>query len=391
MNTFFSESVKNLGIKGYLAENCTETVHNDEILNVAIKFRNHPSILQIKDKIQVHKKFSFAMSTEDEILIELNLLNINKPTTFNNIPAKILVDAKFICSPYITKIYNDSKNESKFPGSLKMADISPVHKKDDLSNKTNNRPVSILPFISKIFERDMYNQICLYMDEHLSHFLCGFRKGYSAQHCLSIMLERRRKALDKSKLAGALLTDLSKAFDCLNHGLLIAKLEAYGFDHKSLSYINSYLSGRKQRTKVNNSFSSWNDIKSGIPQGSILGPLLFNIYLNDIFYFVNENNLTNYADDNSPYAIDSNTDALIDNLVKDSSTLIKWFNDNYFKMNPDKCRLLITNHVDDISTIIDGEIIKCSKSVKLLGIKGELHWRKKNLSFFNNLKVLMKS
>ena len=161
MNTFFSESVKNLGIKGYLVENCTETVHNDELLNAVIKFRN-PSILQIKDKIQVDKKFSFAMSTEDEILIELNSLNINKPTTFNNIPANILGDAKFICLPYIPKIYNDSKNEIKFPGSLKMADISPVHKKDDLSNKTNYRPVSILPSISKIFERDMYNQIYLF-------------------------------------------------------------------------------------------------------------------------------------------------------------------------------------------------------------------------------------
>ena len=134
------------------------------------------------------------------------------------------------------------------------------------------------------------------------------------------MLERWRKALDKSNLAGALLTDLSKAFDCLNNGLLIAKLEAYGFDHKSLSYI--HISGRKQRTKVNNSFSSWTDIISGIPQGSILGPLLFNIYLNDIFYFVNENSLTNYADDNTLYMLlitiyvtDYNIEALIDNLT----------------------------------------------------------------------------
>ena len=117
------------------------------------------------------------MSTGDEILIELNSLNINKPTTFNNIPAKILVDAKFIRSPYTTKIYNDSKNERKFPGSLKMADISPVHKKDDLSNKTNHRPVSILPSISKLFKRDMYNQIYLYMDEHLSRFYVAFVKA----------------------------------------------------------------------------------------------------------------------------------------------------------------------------------------------------------------------
>ena len=94
-------------------------------------------------------------------MFDLNSLNINKPTIFNNIPAKILVDAKFICSSDIAKIYNDSKDESKFPGSLKMADISPVHKKDETSNKNNYRPVSILPSISKMFERDMYNQIYL--------------------------------------------------------------------------------------------------------------------------------------------------------------------------------------------------------------------------------------
>ena len=118
-------------------------------------------------------KFSFLLSTEDKIVFELNSLNINKPTTSNNIPAKILVDAKFICSPYITKLYNHSKDESKLPGFLKLANISPVHKKDETSNKNNYRPVSIPPSISKTFERDM--------DEHLSQFLCGFRKGYIAK------------------------------------------------------------------------------------------------------------------------------------------------------------------------------------------------------------------
>ena len=118
------------------------------------------------------------------------------------------------------------------------------------------------------------------------------------------MLDKWSKALDKGKLAGALLTDLSKAFDCLNHELLIAKLDAYGFDQSSLSYIYSYLSNRKQRTKINNSYSSWSNIKSGVPQGSILGPLLFNIYLNDIFYFVSKCDITNYADDTTPYSVE---------------------------------------------------------------------------------------
>ena len=137
----------------------------------------------------------------------------------------------------------------------------------------------------KIFERNMYDQISIYIETYLSPFLCGFRKGFSTQHCLTVMLERWKKALDKGTLAGAILTDLSKAFDCLNHELLIAKLNAYGFDLTSLTYIYSYLSDRKQRTKVNNCLSSWSSIKSVVPQGSILGPLLFNIYLNDIFFF----------------------------------------------------------------------------------------------------------
>ena len=108
------------------------------------------------------------------------------------------------------------------------------------------------------------------METYLSQYLCGFRKGYVTQHCLIVMLEKWRKALDERDAAGALLTDLSKVFDCLNHKLLIGKLEAYGFDRSSLDYIYSYLSNRKQRTKVNHSFSSWYDIKSGIPRVPLL-------------------------------------------------------------------------------------------------------------------------
>ena len=114
------------------------------------------------------------------------------------------------------------------------------------------RPISILPSISKIFEIIIFEDISQYMSHILSPYLCGFRKGYSTQHCLLLMLEKWRKALDRRQNAGGLLTDLSKAFDSINHDLLLAKLEAYGFSYSSLSLIANYLSGRKQRTKVNN-------------------------------------------------------------------------------------------------------------------------------------------
>ena len=136
----------------------------------------------------------------------------------------------------------------------------------------------------------------------------------------------------------------------------------------SLAYVFSYLSGRKHRTKVNNSLSSWAPIISGIPQGSILGPLLFNIYINDIFFFIKETELTNYADDNTPYAINSDVDKLIESLENDSSILIKWFSDNYLVMNADKSHLLVTKHHENVFLEVDNEIIEGSKAVKLLGI-----------------------
>ena len=204
MNEFFSNAVQKLAVKGFQG-NLNWDMGNDDISNAINKFRSHPSIIKIKERITIKKTFSFEYSSVDDIEAEIQKLNTNKPTTFNNIPAKILIENSDICSPYLSKIYNESILNSNFPGPLKKADITPAYKKGDTTNKENYRPVSILPSISKIFERKMYDQICTYMNDYLSNYLCGFRKGYSTQYCLIDMLEKWKRALDNRKLAGSLL------------------------------------------------------------------------------------------------------------------------------------------------------------------------------------------
>ena len=365
-NDYFSNIVTNLEI----GENVSKTFHCqfNPVYSAIDKFKNHPSILAIKNNVHKHNNFSFNMIDTTSVNTIISNLNTNKPTPLNCIPVKLLVETKDICTPFITKIFNQSLLDRKFPHLLKRAEIIPAHKKLETTNKDNYRPISILPCSSKIFERIMDYQIDEYMSPLLSKYICGFRKGYSTQYCLLAMLECWKKAIDKGHLAGALLTDLSKAFDCLHHELLIAKLYAYGFDITSLEYIYSYLTCREHRTKVNNSFSEWTYITRGIPQGSILGPLLFNIYINDMFFFINENNLANYADDNTPFATNLQLNTLLKNLETDTSILVKWFKDNYFKLNPNKCHLLVTKHSKDVTVTVDGETIMGSPTVKLLGI-----------------------
>ena len=154
----------------------------------------------------------------------------------------------------------------------------------------------------------------------LSKFQCDFRKGYSTRDCLLAMVENRKKVIDQGNGYGALLTDLSKAFDCLPHDLIVAKVHAYGFSIDSLKLINSYLTERKQRVKINDQFSSWLDIVVGVSQGSILGPLFFNIFLCDMFLFSNDIDFPRYADDNTPYCIGKTLEEVISQLEKSSKS-----------------------------------------------------------------------
>ena len=242
-----------------------------------------------------------------------------------------------IFASYHCDFFNQSIENSKFPSILKNTNITPEFKKGYRGSKENYRPVSILPVVSKTFEKLLCKQITIFMDPLLSKYQCGFRKGYNAQHCLLAMLEKWKNAVDKGKIFGALSTDLSEAFDSLSHDLLIAKLNAYGFSLPALKLVHSYLSNRKQRTKIKGEYSLWEEILFGVPQGSILGPILFNIFLSDLFLVLKDTDFASYTDDNTIYDTGDSINDVIASLQDSSEKLFQWFSDNQLKGNADKC------------------------------------------------------
>ena len=148
----------------------------------------------------------------------------------------------------------------KFPTTLKFANVTPAFKKGNRNQKDNYRPISILPIISKIFEKLICRQLSNHFDNIFSKFQCSFRKGFSAQHCLLLMIDKWKKAVRNNKFFGVILTDLSKAFDCTCHDLLVAKLHVYELSLPALKMIQDYLLDRKQKTRVGSSYSSWENI-----------------------------------------------------------------------------------------------------------------------------------
>ena len=319
----------------------TNIVCIDPIDHILFNYKNHPSILKINDSVKLTETFTFSKVNETQIKTEILELNPKKSAGFVEIPSKIIKDSIKILTSPLTNLFNTSVIESVFPSDLKYANVTPLYKKDDNTNKENYRPISILPTISKIFERLMFQQITSFVSRVLSPYLCGFRKGYNAQHALLRLKNKLNICLDKREYIGMFMMDLSKAFDCIPHEILIAKLHAYGFSRDSLKLIYNYLKERKQRVKINAEYSSWEEILNGVPQGSVLGPLLFNIFINDLFFFVEMSEVCNYADDNSLTVADICIDTIISKLEYDVNNLDTWFKNNAMLLNESKCQFMI--------------------------------------------------
>ena len=217
------------------------------------------------------------------------------------------------------------------------------------------------------------------------NFLYGYKKRLRHPACIDKAGRNCCAGLDNRNIVGMVRMDLSKAYDCLPHDLLIAKLEAYGFATNSLRLLYSYLTTRRQRVKINSTYSSWFDITSGAPQGSILGPLLFNIFINDMIFFLKRSKVCNFADDNTLYATSKPLHEVLASLELDVGITLDWFETNFMVANPSKFQIMFLglHQPHKLWLEINNQIVPSSDTVKLLGIDID-----SKLSFDNHVKAV---
>lgn len=322
--------------------------------------------------------------TINEVEKIIENLKLNTSSGIDGINTKSIKCVKDLILDEITNCINKNLELGTFPDSLKIAKVSPIHKNGSKSDPGNYRPISVLPVLSKIFERVLYNRL----DEHLGaqNFLYkqqyGFRPKSNTLSATVDLITKIKISIDKKQVALGIFVDLKKAFDTISHKLLLKKLNDIGVTGSALDMFKSYLSNRFQVVKINETQSSPRAVSFGIPQGSILGPLLFLIYINNIHEIGLKGDVSLYADDTALFYFGHSVDAVMSDAQDDLNLLNKWFQYNLLTINIAKTNYIIfaaknkkISHQSKLT--INNKIIKKVGHEKYLGLilDSHLNWK----------------
>ena len=298
-----------------------------------------------------------------------------------------------IISPIIASLINKSMTSGKFPKMFKLARVIPLPKPGAKTDVNNYRPISILPILSKLFEKIVYKQLNYYLEQNniLYKHQYGFRKNHSTTQAIINTLKYLYSNLDSGKLVLSIFLDFKKAFDCVSHKILLSKLHSYGIRGIALEWFESYLTDRSQYTSINGINSSIQNVSHGVPQGSILGPLLFLIFINDIHNSSNLFNYTLFADDSTLSVAfeNNNLRAFVKILNKELKNVYKWLCANHISINIIKTKYILfslkkTIKLPGVIKIGKGKIAS-TDNIKFLGVFIDRHLTFNN--HINNLSV----
>ena len=317
---------------------------NDFFINIADNIKepteptSHEKLKEYcKEKIPEDVVFDLPMLTKDKVIKYLKHLDIRKSTGTDDIGPRLLRMSSPIIAESLTYICNLSIKTGSFPERWKEGKVKPLHKGGPSNDPNNFRPISILPVLSKLFEKHVHEGLINFLEKYklLHDTQSGFRRNHSCETALIHMVEKWLKALDNGELVGVIFVDFRKAFDLVDHDILMKKLELYKFNQVSLNWFRSYLSGRKQIVSFKNVVSERETVKCGVPQGSILGPLLFLLFINDLPLHIKVKTDL-HADDATVYEINNSKEEIERKLQLAIKDLARWCKLNGMTINTEK-------------------------------------------------------
>jgi len=266
---------------------------------------------------------------------ELKALRRNKAAGIDNLPPGLLKDSAEEISQPLAHIINLSLSTTTIPTRWKVAKVTPVHKAGNTNDEMNYRPISVLPVMSKILEKAIHTQLKTYLEQNnlLSNKQFGYRAGRSTETAVTLFLDDIRKEIEKGKLVGAAFMDLSRAFDTLSHATLMSKLKSYGINGNEITCLNDYLFQRRQIIQLENELSPEYPVTTGVPQGSLLGPLLFLVYFNDFPDCLTFAKVIMYADDTVVYFAHKDKSVIEDCLNRDFVNISKYLEESELVIN----------------------------------------------------------